>query len=262
MVRLSSYPFITSLLFIFDNRTSCCLAIWCCCSWLGIKYFLATCGRQNCDTVCGTFGFQCARTGQSFPPTSALGIFESLGISCKSFNATDYYIYEDHPNYVAEAPGNKEWVGVCLGFKSIPSTIDCHTANNTYVRRLCPCYDSSGKYFERYPSKLRINHRPNSSAFSPVCYVLFYSARWSHFVKKYLQWNVILSLESPFLWSLTQSDRCYPAIRATSIKAIGFRVAKMLSLTSLEFPLLYLFTGVRTVRLSYSNAAPIWQLNL
>ncbi|XP_020628809.1 uncharacterized protein LOC110065969 isoform X2 [Orbicella faveolata] len=109
----------------------------------GIKYYLATCGRQNCDSVCGTFGFQCARTGQSFPPTSALWIFQSLGISCKSFNSTDYYTYQDSPNYVAESPGNEDWVGVCLGFKSIPSTIDCHTANNTYVRRLCPCYDPS-----------------------------------------------------------------------------------------------------------------------
>ncbi|XP_078347618.1 uncharacterized protein LOC144632769 isoform X2 [Oculina patagonica] len=107
----------------------------------GVKYFMATCGGQNCDLVCGTFGFQCARTGQSFPPTSALSIFESLGIRCKTPSYQDNYQYKDHPNYVAESPDDKVWVGMCLGFKSIPSTIDCHTANNTLVRRLCPCYD-------------------------------------------------------------------------------------------------------------------------
>ena len=115
--------------------------------FLGIKYFMATCGGQNCDSVCTTFGLKCASTGQSFPRFSALEIFESLGITCKTNNYTDIYQYEDQPNYMADSPnGSEYWIGMCIGFKSIPSTIDCHTANNSYVRRLCPCYDPLGEY--------------------------------------------------------------------------------------------------------------------
>ncbi|XP_066027463.1 uncharacterized protein [Pocillopora verrucosa] len=106
----------------------------------GIKYFLATCPGQNCDSVCATFGFQCAKTGQSFPDSSALPIFESLGISCKTINGSEQYESEERPCYFAESHVTK-WVGVCVGFKGIPGTIDCHTANNTYIRRLCPCFD-------------------------------------------------------------------------------------------------------------------------
>ncbi|XP_027044368.1 uncharacterized protein LOC113672293 [Pocillopora damicornis] len=112
----------------------------------GIKYFLATCPGQNCDSVCATFGFQCAKTGQSFPGSSALSIFESLGISCKTINGSEQYESEEHPCYFAESHVTK-WVGVCVGFKGIPGTIDCHTANNTYIRRLCPCFDPTGGRF-------------------------------------------------------------------------------------------------------------------
>ena len=65
------------------------------CTSTGIKYFMATCGKQNCDSVCASFGLQCAGTGQSFPNSSALSIFdhESLGITCDTKNDTDYYIY-------------------------------------------------------------------------------------------------------------------------------------------------------------------------
>ena len=108
------------------------------------KYFLATCPGQNCDSVCATFGFQCAKTGQSFPDSSALPIFESLGISCKTINGSEQYESEEHPCYFAESHVTK-WFGVCVGFKGIPGTIDCHTANNTYIRRLCPCFDPTGK---------------------------------------------------------------------------------------------------------------------
>lgn len=116
----------------------------------GIKYFLATCPGQNCDSVCATFGFQCAKTGQSFPGSSALPIFESLGISCKTINGSEQYESEEHPCYFAESHVTK-WVGVCVGFKGIPGTIDCHTANNTYIRRLCPCFDPTA------PSKAGIS---------------------------------------------------------------------------------------------------------
>lgn len=113
----------------------------------GIKYFMATCPKQNCDLVCGTFGLRCAKNGQSFPNTSALQVFESLGIKCKTDNYTDVYKFKDQPNYMAESPeSSKDWIGRCLGFKSIPSTIDCHTASNSLVRRLCPCHDPSVSY--------------------------------------------------------------------------------------------------------------------
>ena len=46
------------------------------CTSTGIKYFMATCGKQNCDSVCASFGLQCAGTGQSFPNSSALSIFD------------------------------------------------------------------------------------------------------------------------------------------------------------------------------------------
>ena len=105
---------------------------------------MATCGKQNCDSVCATFGLQCARTGQSFPPSSALKIFHSLGIKCKTNNYTDFYSFADQPNFMAES-SNKDWVGRCMGFKAVPSTINCHTANNALVRRLCPCYDPLGE---------------------------------------------------------------------------------------------------------------------
>lgn len=107
---------------------------------------MATCPKQNCDLVCGTFGLRCAKNGQSFPNTSALQVFESLGIKCKTDNYTDAYKFKDQPNYMAESPeSSKDWIGRCLGFKSIPSTIDCHTASNSLVRRLCPCHDPSGR---------------------------------------------------------------------------------------------------------------------
>lgn len=111
----------------------------------GIKYFMATCGRQNCDSVCASFGLQCAGTGQSFPNSSALSIFQSLGITCETSDDTDFYHYPDQPNYFSTLPpreGNL-WAGRCTGFKAINSTIDCHTANNPNVRRLCPCHNSS-----------------------------------------------------------------------------------------------------------------------
>ncbi|XP_073245000.1 uncharacterized protein [Porites lutea] len=112
----------------------------------GIKYFMATCGRQNCDSVCASFGLQCAGTGQSFPNSSALSIFQSLGITCETSDYTDFYFYRDQPNYISSLPQmdvNLQWAGRCTGFKAIPSSIDCHTANNSNVRRLCPCHNSS-----------------------------------------------------------------------------------------------------------------------
>ena len=118
------------------------------CTSTGIKYFMATCGKQNCDSVCASFGLQCAGTGQSFPNSSALSIFdhESLGITCDTKNDTDYYIYKDQPNYISASPPSKDlqWAGRCTGFKATPSTIDCYTANNDNVRRLCPCKNPSG----------------------------------------------------------------------------------------------------------------------
>ena len=101
-----------------------------------------------CDSVCASFGLQCAGTSQSFPNSSALSIFdhESLGITCDTKNDTDYYIYKDQPNYISASPPSKElqWAGRCTGFKATPSTIDCYTANNDNVRRLCPCKNPSG----------------------------------------------------------------------------------------------------------------------
>ena len=81
----------------------------------GIKYFMATCGKQNCDTVCSSFGLQCSSTGQSFPNDSALSIFESLGITCQTNNSTDVYFYKDQPNYITNSSedSNKAWVGRC-----------------------------------------------------------------------------------------------------------------------------------------------------
>ena len=116
------------------------------CTSTGIKYFMATSGKQNCDSVCASFGLQCAGTGQSFPNSSALSIFESLGITCDTKNDTDYYFYKDQPNYISASPPSKnlQWAGRCTGFKAIPSTIDCYTANNDNVRRLCPCKNPSG----------------------------------------------------------------------------------------------------------------------
>ena len=116
------------------------------CTSTGIKYFMATSGKQNCDSVCASFGLQCAGTGQSFPNSSALSIFESLGITCDTNNYTDYYFYKDQPNYISASPPSKDlqWAGRCTGFKAIPSTIDCYTANNDNVRRLCPCKNPSG----------------------------------------------------------------------------------------------------------------------
>ena len=110
---------------------------------------MATCGRQNCDSVCASFGLQCAGTGQSFPNSSALSIFQSLGITCETSDYTDFYHYRDQPNYISTLPQgdvNLQWAGRCTGFKAIPSTIDCHTANNSNVRRLCPCHNSSGRH--------------------------------------------------------------------------------------------------------------------
>ena len=113
---------------------------------------MATCGRQNCDSVCASFGLQCAGTGQSFPNSSALSIFQSLGITCETSDDTDFYHYPDQPNYFSTLPpreGNL-WAGRYTGFKAINSTIDCHTANNPNVRRLCPCHNSSGKHWIIY----------------------------------------------------------------------------------------------------------------
>ena len=114
---------------------------------------MATCGRQNCDSVCASFGLQCAGTGQSFPNPSALSIFQSLGITCETSDYTDFYHYQDQPNYISTLPQgdvNLQWAGRCTGFKAIPSTIDCHTANNSNVRRLCPCHNSSGRHWIIY----------------------------------------------------------------------------------------------------------------
>ncbi|KAM7447520.1 hypothetical protein ABFA07_004290 [Porites harrisoni] len=124
--------------------TTFATSIWA--SVAGIKYFIATSGKQNCDSVCASFGLQCAGTGQSFPNSSALSIFESLGITCDTNNYTDYYFYKDQPNYISASPPSKDlqWAGRCTGFKAIPSTIDCYTANNDNVRRLCPCKNPSG----------------------------------------------------------------------------------------------------------------------
>ena len=99
------------------------------CISTGIKYFMATSGKQNCDSVCASFGLQCAGTGQSFPNSSALSIFESLGITCDTNNYTDYYFYKDQPNYISASPPSKDlqWAGRCTGFKAIPSTIDFYT---------------------------------------------------------------------------------------------------------------------------------------
>ena len=78
------------------------------CTSTGIKYFMATCRKQNCDSVCASFGLQCAETGQRFPNSSALSIFESLGITCDTKNDTDYYFYKDQPNYISASPPSKD----------------------------------------------------------------------------------------------------------------------------------------------------------
>ncbi|CAH3186600.1 unnamed protein product, partial [Porites evermanni] len=69
---------------------------------------------------------------------------------------------KDHPNFVSASPPSKDlqWAGRCTGFKAIPSTIDCYTANNNNVRRLCPCKNPSGT---KSPTQSTHDHEIKSS---------------------------------------------------------------------------------------------------
>ena len=110
-----------------------------------VNYYMAR-NFQSCDSLCDSVQQVCASTDHGLGDAkSVLAIFKRLGVNCTTGGHRDNFSFTLDPLYrtAAKTAKDQKRVGRCLGFKDVPTSINCRSRAigefGSLLHRLCLC---------------------------------------------------------------------------------------------------------------------------